>query len=339
MKNVHYPQVPYLTLPIAIWIIFFLLTFLLFSCNVPKSKKEKKEGQIAWYDSIMKENAYIDSLLGEEEIMEEEQGDFSCEIQYDTITNNKYTFHKTILDILNSKSSKKLDDQMVAVFMRSLNPYESEFHEALTNKVIFEIIEKQTAKLSNYNPKSFTAQQSDCYEYFFYHLEHPKCNTLPLGEIIKKVVKEFPSGEVDGPKKKRILDCLTYAFYFQNETTPKFQVQIVINIPGDSLGADISITKNGKPFKSIKSDGASYFVSFDLNSNYLITCSKNGYSTKIVSVDTNIPKGREAEEFARFTMDIGLMKKSIDNKRDTALPVGGVAYIKSLQDFDVVENK
>lgn len=339
MKNVHNPQVPYLTLPIAIWIIFFLLTFLLFSCNVPKSKKEKKEGQIAWYDSIMKENAYIDSLLCEEEIIEEEQGDFSCEIQYDTITNKKYTFHKSILDILNSKPSKKLDDQMVAVFIRSLNPEENRYHLALTNKVIFAILEKQPAKLANYNPKSFTAQELDRYEYFFYHLEHPKCNTLRVDEIIKKVSKEFPTGEVHGPKKARILNCLTNAYYFQNETTPKFQVQIVINIPGDSLGADISITKNGKPFKSIKSDGISYFVSFDLNSKYLISCSKKGYSTKIVTLDTTIPDGREKDEFARFTMDIGLIKKSIDNKRDTSMPVGGVAYSVVVQDFDVIETK
>lgn len=339
MKNVHNPQVPYLTLPIAIWIIFFLLTFLLFSCNVPKSKKEKKEEQIAWYDSIMKENAYIDSLLGEEEIIEEEQGDFSCEIQYDTITNNKYTFHKTILDILNSKPSKKLDDQMVAVFIRSLSPDENKYHQALTNKVIFAILEKQPAKLSNYNPRALKAQEAEQFEYFIYHLEHPKCYSLPLGEIIKKISKEFPAGDVDGLKKEQILNSLKIAYYFQNETSPRFQAQIIIKIPGDSLGSTLNITQNGKPFQSIKSDGISYFVSFDLNSKYLISCSKKGYSTKIVTLDTTIPDGREKDEFARFTMDIGLIKKSIDNKRDTSMPVGGVAYSVVVQDFDVMETK
>ena len=271
--------------------LFFLLIIVLFACTAPKSKNEIAEEQIAWYHSIMKENAYADSLI-EEEMTEEEQGDFSCEIQYDTIADKKYTFHKSILDILNSKPSKNLDDQMVAVFIRCLNPKEKDYYHALTNKVIFAILEKQPAKLSNYNPKSFTAQESDQYEYFFYHIEYPMCNTLPLGEIIKKVSKEFPSGEVDGPKKARILNCLTNAYYFQNETSPKFQVQIVTKIPQDSLGATISITRDGKAFKSIKSDGISYFVSFDLNSNYLITCSKKGYSTKIVTLDTTIPDGR-----------------------------------------------
>lgn len=318
-------------------LLFYLLfSSLLFSCNTPKSQSEKEAEQIAWYDSIMKENAYLDSLIEEEEGMEEEQGDFSCEIQYDTITDKKYTFHKSILDILNNKQPKKLDDQMVAVFIRSLNPKENDYYHALTNKVIFTILEKQPAKLSNYNPKSLTAQDADKYEYFFYHLEYPMCNTLPLGEIIKKFSKEFPSGEVEGPKKARILNCLTNAYYFQNETSPKFQVQIIIKIPGDSVGATISITQNAKPFKSIKSDGISYFVSFDLNSKYLITCSKKGYSTKIVTLDTSIPDGREQEEFARFTMTVVLLKKSEDSKRDTSLPVGGVAYIAAEQDFNVV---
>lgn len=119
----------------------------------------------------------------------------------------------------------------------------------------------------------------------------------------------------------------------------KFNVFIVVKIPGDSVGAKIVVTKNGKPFKTIKSDGLLYAIAFDLNAKYLITSSKKGYSTKIVSLDTYIPKGREVEEFARFTMDIELRKTIEDNKRDTSIPVGGVAYSEEEQDFNVVQTK
>lgn len=320
---------------------FLFISSLLFSCNIPKSKKETEEAQMAWFDSITTYKTQIE--LEEEEIRKHtvnvpgvEIMEELCDIQYDTIKDENYKFHKWILDILNKKSSHSLDDQMVSRFMLSLNPREKEYYRKLTNKVIYALLEKQPAKLSNYNPQLLTKAQ---YDYFLIQISNPKCNSLPLGEILKKFSKEFPTGELNGPKKSKILNSILNAYYAQNEAKPKFNVAIVVKIPSDSLGATISITRDGKPYQTIKSDGLFYSIDFVLNSTYLISCSKKGYSTKIVTLDTTVPMGREKEEFAKFTMDIGLIKSSIDNKRDTSLPVGGVAYIYEEQDFNVVKKE
>lgn len=132
-----------------------------------------------------------------------------CDIIYDTITDNNYKFHKWILDILNNKSTHSLDDQMIAMFMSSLNPNETGYYKTLTNKVIYSLLEKRPEKFAyGYNPKLLTNGR---YEYFLNNIENPKCNTLPLDTIIKKFENDFPTSDDVKNKKLEILKRLKNA--------------------------------------------------------------------------------------------------------------------------------
>ena len=105
----------------------------------------------------------------------------------------------------------------------------------------------------------------------------------------------------------------------------------------DSTSGIIKITKNGNFFKKINSDGNRYPIELDLNSNYLFKCSKKGYNTKVVYIDTSVPAGREKEEFANFIIDVELQKKVKGEKIDSSIPIGGVEYIPTEGDFNAVK--
>ena len=93
-------------------LLFYLFfSSLLFSCNTPKSQNETEEAQMAWFDSITNYKAQIE--LEEEEIKKHtvnvpsiEIKEELCDIEYDTIKNENYRFHKWILDILTLLSAK-----------------------------------------------------------------------------------------------------------------------------------------------------------------------------------------------------------------------------------------
>jgi hypothetical protein len=107
---------------------------------------------------------------------------------------------------------------------------------------------------------------------------------------------------------------------------------------GDSTGGKINITKNGSSFKIISSEGIKYPLSLDLNSKYVMKCSKNGFVTKVVYIDTHIPAGREKEDFAKFTATVELFKTD-QGKADSEKRVGEIKYSKVDGDFDTIEYK
>jgi hypothetical protein len=120
----------------------------------------------------------------------------------------------------------------------------------------------------------------------------------------------------------------------------KFHINFILSIPGDSAGGTINITKEGNPYKKINSEGVSYPVALDFNSRYLVECSKNGYTTKVIYINTAIPDGREKEEFAKFTATIELHKVVKGKMTDATKPVGGIKYNTAFGDFDkVMEGK
>lgn len=116
----------------------------------------------------------------------------------------------------------------------------------------------------------------------------------------------------------------------------KFTVKIkVTSAEGDSTNGHIHITKSEKKLKEIDLKGSQSLFSFDLNSNYVVECSKAGYMSKVVRIDTHVPQGREVEEFANFTMEVELHKLTASNKGKTAILAGGIIYNENVQDFDV----
>lgn len=124
-----------------------------------------------------------------------------------------------------------------------------------------------------------------------------------------------------------------------DEVAGKFNIKITVQSEGgDSTGITINVSKNKKPDKIIKYEGAHFPVALDLNSYYLLKFSKTGFITKAVYVNTKIPKGREKDDFARFIMDVVLKKKTKDKSSDYINFVGGIKYDTTAQDFDKVND-
>lgn len=141
---------------------------------------------------------------------------------------------------------------------------------------------------------------------------------------------------------KKISDSLEAEKYLKNlEDTTKtndFVIRIKLSTQdADSTSGNMRVTKNGIFYKEINSDGNRYPIKLDLNSFYLFTCSKSGYNTKVIYFDTKVPLEREKEEFARFIVDVELLKKVQGEKVDTIKPIGGVRYFPDQEDFNVVK--
>lgn len=118
---------------------------------------------------------------------------------------------------------------------------------------------------------------------------------------------------------------------------PKFRVNVKIALDGPDSTGVINLMKGGKVVKSILAkETESIPMSLDLNSYYLIKCSKTRYTTKIVYVDTKVPAGREKEEFANFTITVVLLRNVNPKEKEPTKPIGGVAYSKVTADFDQV---
>lgn len=115
----------------------------------------------------------------------------------------------------------------------------------------------------------------------------------------------------------------------------KFTVRFKLTIEkGDLKNALITITKNGAPFKVIDPNGGKYSVDLDLGANYLATCTKMGYISKSIILDTHIPSGREADDFAKFTATVVLSPQPEDQIVTYSQPVGKIKYSMDLLDFD-----
>ena len=116
---------------------------------------------------------------------------------------------------------------------------------------------------------------------------------------------------------------------------PVFTVRVKLSVvDGDLKNAVITITKNGAPFRVIDPNKGKYTVDLDLGAEFLFTCTKMGYITKSVVVDTHVPNGREKEEFAKFLVEVELTKQPEDQEVTYSQPVGRIKYTNETQDFD-----
>jgi hypothetical protein len=119
------------------------------------------------------------------------------------------------------------------------------------------------------------------------------------------------------------------------QEVPKFNLRIKLVIKdGDMKNALITITKDGKTYKVIDPKGSNYEVDLPLNAEYKIVCTKMGYITKTLIMDSNIPSGRETEPFARFKAVVELSAQPKDEVVSYTQPVGRIQYIVDKHDFD-----
>ncbi len=142
---------------------------------------------------------------------------------------------------------------------------------------------------------------------------------------------------------KRVLFLFSLLLMMHVPTSAQVNFKLPLHIKlafigGDTLDGIVKIKKKGGSYKEVKFNGVDRSLDLDMNSYYLIECSKKGFVTKVVYIDTRIPKGRDQEAFAKVTMTIELHKEENNVKVDTSKPVGGFKYIDAVGDFDTMKN-
>jgi hypothetical protein len=108
-----------------------------------------------------------------------------------------------------------------------------------------------------------------------------------------------------------------------------FKLNLTVNFDtedNNAKGAKITITKDDKPFDEFTYDTLGYKNDMEMNSKYLFTCSKEGYITKSIVVDTHIPKYKDEKPFKKLTTTIELKKQSKNSIITNLEPVGYVYY-------------
>ncbi len=120
----------------------------------------------------------------------------------------------------------------------------------------------------------------------------------------------------------------------QDLDAPKFTLKFKLTVKdGDLKHALVTITKNGMPYRVIDPSGGKYNVDLDLNAEYVFSCTKMGFISKAITVDTHIPTDREKEDFAKFTAEVELTKQPEESVVTYSQPVGRIKYELESGDF------
>lgn len=139
-----------------------------------------------------------------------------CDFVYDTIKNEKYNMHLSILDKYHHKKKRGyvrksngdtinnfLYHQDIAVFANGLDSTEQGIYRKLTNKVIFLILEYDPSML-DYGLTQWTTNINNL-NYFMYHVSHPSCNTIPIDSIKNIIMTEMGEPHEKAKKVKQLL--------------------------------------------------------------------------------------------------------------------------------------
>ena len=139
-----------------------------------------------------------------------------CDFIYDTIRNEKYNMHLSILDKYYHKGKRGyfftpngdtlnhfLYHQDIAAFAYKLDSTEQGIYKKLTNKVVFLILEHEP-KMLDCGLALYT-QDIKRLDYFMYHVSHPTCNTVSVDSIISLIKTEMHVPHEAAKKVKQLL--------------------------------------------------------------------------------------------------------------------------------------
>ena len=131
--------------------------------------------------------------------------------------------------------------------------------------------------------------------------------------------------------------------YAQQKTVyQKLNLAVSVNISDSkSHKAEIDISSGDKSIHNYETAKRRMYVPLDMNTNYVITASKDGYIAKQVTVDTHVPAGRDTTLFGRFELVFTLNAPPKDTTATYLHPVAAIKYDNELKDFalDSVYNK
>ena len=103
---------------------------------------------------------------------------------------------------------------------------------------------------------------------------------------------------------------------------------------GDRSETNITIERDGKPYKSRKGDQKKGVFELDYQHEYVLTFSKKGYQTKKIAISTKVPADRLGYDFDPIEIEVELFKQ-FDNVNLQVFnqPVGRYAYLDAKKDF------
>ncbi len=128
---------------------------------------------------------------------------------------------------------------------------------------------------------------------------------------------------------------LFFSFIGLAQTVPLFGIKLKFSVQQGGLeNSLITITRDGKPYRIIDPSKGKYFIDLELGSNFVFTFSKPGHITKQVIINTVVPNGREKEDFAKFTAEVGLELQPEDKIVTYTQPVGKIKYSGNDGDFN-----
>ena len=119
------------------------------------------------------------------------------------------------------------------------------------------------------------------------------------------------------------------------QTAPLFSIKLKFSVQQGGLDNSlITITRDGKPYRIIDPSKGKYFIDLELGSDFIFTFTKPGHITKQVIINTVVPNGREKEDFAKFTAEVGLEMQPEDKIVTYTQPVGKIKYNGNDGDFN-----
>ena len=128
---------------------------------------------------------------------------------------------------------------------------------------------------------------------------------------------------------------LLTSFFVKAQDITKFDMLVKFNISeGDFKNSTIIIEKDGQPFRVINPNKEKHNVELPFGSEYMFTFKKIGYITKSVIVNTKIPKDREKDPFAKFSMEVRILPQPEEQVVTYTQPVGIIKYSDKISDFD-----
>lgn len=133
-----------------------------------------------------------------------------------------------------------------------------------------------------------------------------------------------------------LLAFIFFAIVFdaKAQDEPVFTIRFLLEIKGGTLeNALVTITRNGAPFRVIDPKKGRVSVELNFGEEYLFTCTKMGFITKSVVVDTHVPLDGEKFDYGKFSATVTLDKQPEDQEITYTQPVGRIMYFPSLDNF------
>ena len=133
-----------------------------------------------------------------------------------------------------------------------------------------------------------------------------------------------------------ILFAIIGFFTLQLDAQVAVKGKLLLKEKESSKGSYLKIEKNSEIVDRIElGNKGSFQYKLDLNNVYLLHFTNDGYVTKKIKVNTNVPSGKESKSFQPLYFEVELFK-SVPNSElgPFKYPVGKIVYNSSIEEFD-----